>query len=51
MWIWRLYKLWREWGISPPELLEWPMAPVEGFQACDIVEQHRNLPVEVGDAS
>jgi hypothetical protein len=50
-WIWRLYRLWREWGVSPLELLEWPTVLVEGFQACDIVEGQRNLPVEVGDAS
>jgi hypothetical protein len=49
--IWRLYRLWREWGVSPLELLEWPTALVEGFQACDIVERQRspgtgrNLPV------
>ena len=50
-WIWRLYRLWREWGVSSLELLEWPTTLVEGFQACDIVEGQRNLPVEVGDAS
>jgi hypothetical protein len=33
------------------ELLEWPTVLVEGFQACDIVEGQRNLPLEVGDAS
>jgi hypothetical protein len=38
-------------GHSPLELLEWPTALIEGFQACDIVEGQRNLPVEVGDAS
>jgi hypothetical protein len=37
-------------GHSPLELLEWPTALIEGFQACDIVEGQRNLPVEVGDA-
>ena len=49
--MWRLYRLWKEWGVSPLELLEWPTALIEGFQACDIVERQRNLPVEVGDAS
>jgi len=34
--------LWREWGISPLELLEWPTALIEGFQACDIVEAERS---------
>jgi hypothetical protein len=32
-------------------LLEWPTVLIEGFQACDIVEGQRNLPVEVGGAS
>ena len=49
--MWRLYRLWKAWGISPLELMQWPTALVEGFQACDIVEGQRNLPVEVGDAS
>ena len=40
-WIWRLYRLWREWGVSPLELLQWPTELVEGFQACDIVEGQR----------
>ncbi len=26
------------------ELLEWPAALIEAFQACDIVERERNLP-------
>jgi hypothetical protein len=50
-WIWRLYKLWRGWGVSPLELLQWPTVLVEGFQACDVVEAQRNLLIEVGDAS
>ena len=55
--MWRLYRLWREWGVSPLELLEWPTGLIEGFQVFDIVERQRspgtgrNLPVEVGDAS
>ena len=49
--VWRLYRLWKEWGVSPLELVQWPTTLVEGFQACDIVEAQRNLPVEVGDAS
>ena len=43
--LWRLYQLWKRWGISPLELMEWPSALIEGFQACDIVEAQRNLPV------
>jgi hypothetical protein len=49
--IWRLYRLWKAWGVSPLELMQWPTALVEGFQACDVVKAQRNLPVEVGDAS
>ena len=33
------------------ELMEWPALLIEAFQACDIVEGQRNLPVEVGDVS
>ena len=32
-------------GVSPLELFEWPTVLIEGFQACDIVEGQRNLPV------
>jgi hypothetical protein len=64
--LWRLYQLWKRWGVSPLELLAWPSALVEGLQACDIVEAERspacawaagtggtgrNLSVEGGDAS
>jgi len=49
--VWRLYRLWKTWGVSPLELLGWPVLLVEGFQACDVVEAQRNLAVEVGDAS
>jgi hypothetical protein len=38
-------------GVSPLEFLEWPTVLVEGFQACDIVEGQRNLPVEVATPS
>jgi hypothetical protein len=48
---WRLYRLWKEWGVSPLELIIWPAELVEGFQACDVVERERNLPVTGGDAS
>ena len=41
--VWRLYRLWKEWGVSPLELMEWPVTLVEAFQACDIVERERNL--------
>jgi hypothetical protein len=36
--------LWKEWGVSPLELMEWPVELVEGFQACDVVDAQRNLP-------
>jgi hypothetical protein len=43
--IWRLYRLWKEWGVWPLEFIEWPVELVEGFQVCDVVEKERNLPV------
>ena len=49
--IWRLYRLWKEWGVSPLELIKWPVELVEGFQVCVVVEMERspgtgrNLPV------
>lgn len=49
--VWRLYRLWKEWGVSPLELMGWPVTLIEAFQACDIVEAQRrpetarNLPV------
>ena len=43
--VWRLYRLWKEWGVSPLELMEWPAMLIEAFQACDIVEAQRNLPL------
>jgi hypothetical protein len=49
--MWRLYQLWKRWGVSPLELLEWPMWLVEGFQTCELVERKMNLPVGGGDAS
>ena len=41
--VWRLYRLWKEWGVSPLELMEWPAMLVEAFQACDVVDAQRNL--------
>jgi len=40
--VWRLYRLWKEWGVSPLELITWPAELVEGFQACDVVERERS---------
>jgi hypothetical protein len=43
--------LWKEWGVSPLELMAWPAMLIEAFQACDVVERERspgtarNLPV------
>jgi hypothetical protein len=40
--MWRLYRMWKAWGVSPLELTKWPTELVEGFQACDIVELQRS---------
>jgi len=39
--LWKVYRLWRRWGISPLELLRWPSWLVDAMMVCDIVAARR----------
>ncbi len=42
----RLHELWRQWGISPKELLTWPADLVDGMRVCDVVTA-KNKPIDL----
>ncbi len=42
----RLHELWRQWGISPRELLTWPADLIDGMRVCDVVTA-KNRPIDL----
>ena len=41
-WLWKVYRLWRRWGISPIELVRWPSWLVDAMMTCELVAARRS---------
>jgi hypothetical protein len=48
--IWKVYRLWKRWGISPVELLKWPSALVDSMLVCEVVD-HKRKPIPLMDGA